>query len=390
MARVFLLALISSFLFIQSCSQSDNQEGSELAEVSLKLIDSLVVDILEPLELDDYHEGKGLYLLRGKSKAVYLVDEDGKVLMKPDIIGNGPDQIGGRTMGCQFLDDDKVVCMDANSRFHIYDIGFDKKLRVLPSPMVGLNTFVIYNYRIPFRTSMVNAEPYIFGVEINAFSYADINPGKLYEEFYEQAKVVFYYDINQESLNFVESFSDQRIPRKDKIYVGESYPLSEFNRATLEYALLPGTGDQLFVYDGIGTSNLKHITDLVYPERSPLSTWITDGFNDPFNSYPRFNDLRMFGNYQIVKFNTQVPESVHRELRASNENYFGSSEWHEALRKYFRPYYIIATNGKQIGIINDFPAPGQMDYVSSDGIIFLNDNRNPSVERDYNVFYRLG
>ncbi|KEO73122.1 hypothetical protein [Anditalea andensis] len=386
---MFLITLFSYILFFQSCSPSDINDESAIREVPFELLDSLVIDVLEPLELDDYHEGNGLYLLRGKRKSVYLVDKSGRVVAKPDIIGNGPDQVGGSALGCQFLGDDKVVCMDANSRFHIYDVGFERKLRVLPSPMVDFNTFVVYHYRIPFRTGMVNAEPYIFGVEINAFSYADINPGKLYEEFYEQAKVVFRYDINLESLTFMESFPHQWIPRKDKIYVGESYPLSEFNRVTMEYAILPGTGDQLFVYDGIGTSNLKHVTDLAHPERAPLSTWITNGFNDPFNSYPRFNDLRMFGDYQIVKFNTQVPESVQRELRAGNENYGRSPEWHEALRKYFRPYYIIAKDGKQVGIINDFPAPGQMDYVSSDGTIFLNDNRKPSVERDYNVFYKV-
>jgi hypothetical protein len=389
MKTTITLSLFLSFWAFAGCSQSENQELSELAEVPLELLDSLVVDVLDPLELDDYHEGKGLYLMRGKSRAVYLVDSNGKVLHKPDIIGNGPDQVGGLAMGCQFLGDDRVICMSANSKFHVYDLDFNEKVREIPSPLVALNTMVLNKYRLPFRATLNNAEPHIFGVEINAFSYADINPHKLHEAFYGQAKVVFHHNVNKEELIFLESYPTQWIPRQEAFYVGESFPLADFNRTTQEYALLPGVGDQLFVFDGLENQNLKHTIDLSHPERAPLSAWVTDGFNNQFGSYPRFQDLRMFGDFQLVKFYTQVPENVHKELRAANENYFGSPEWKEALGKYFRPYYILAKGGKQVGIINEYPAHGHLDYVSSEGVVYLNDNLSPTIERDYNVFYKV-
>ncbi|MBT0809909.1 hypothetical protein KIH41_01290 [Litoribacter ruber] len=389
MTRIFTLAIFCVLLVCQSCSQSETLGHSEISEVSLELLDSLVVDVLDPLEMDDYHEEKGLYLMRGKSRKIYLVNEEGEVLQEPDIIGNGPDQVGGRAVGCQFLGDDRIVCMDASSKFHIYDSEFKNKINVLASPMKGLNTLVINNYRLNFRTAAANEKPSIFGVEINSFSYSDINPTELKEDFYKKAKVAFQYAVEEEELEFLESYPDQWMPKREGVYVGESYPLSDFNRSTMEYALLHGVGDQLFVYEGLGSNSLKYAIDLRHPERAPLQEWITDGFNDQFGSYPRFNDLRMFGDYQIVKFNTQVPASVHRELKAGNENYGVSPEWREALEKYFRPYYILAKAGKQVGIINNFPVPGHMDYVSSDGVVYLNDNRKPSVERDYNVFYKV-
>jgi len=387
MIKVYTCGFLLSLFIITGCNERQASEiPNALDEVPLELLDSLVIDVLEPLELDDYHEGKGLYLLRGKSKAVYLVDRDGNVLLKPDIIGGGPNQVRS-AQGCQFLGEDKIVCMDASSKFHIYDLKFKEKIKVLASPMKGLNTFVINRNRLNFKTSATNENPSIFGVEINSFSYADLDPKKLKEDFYGKAKVAFKYAVEEELLEFLASYPEQWYPKREGVYVGESYPLSDYNRTTSDYALLPGIGDQLFVYNE--DQKLKYAIDLSHPERAPLEEWITDGFNDQFGSYPRFNDLRMFGDYQIVKFNTMVPASVHRELRAGNENYGVSPEWREALKKYFRPYYIIAKDGKQVGIINDFPAPGEMDYVSSEGIIYLNDNRNPTVERDYNVFYKV-
>jgi len=391
MNKIYTCWFLLSLFIIAGCNERQTFEISNaLDEVPLELLDSLVVDVLEPLEMDDYHEGKGLYLMRGKQKSVYLIDEMGRVVAKPDIIGEGPDYVGRSVEGGQFLGDDKIVFMDASSGFHIYDYSFKEKIQVISSMMEKLNTLEIHRNRLPFRSMDKGNKSFLFGIEINSFSYSDINPLQLREGFYEKAKVLFQYDLEAQKVNFLKSYPDEWIPKQAGLWVGTSFPLSEYERTTRLYALLPSIGDQLFVYDNT-TDNyaLKFTISLSHPERSELNDWVTDGFNNPHYSYPEFNDLRMFGDYQIVKFNSRVPEAVHRELRAGNENYFGSPEWHEALRKYFKPYFIITKEGKQVGIINEFPVPGQMDYVSSEGIIFLNDNRNPSIERDYNVFYKV-
>lgn len=394
MPRIFILTLLSVFLFFQSCNHSDNQEESALMEVPLELLDSLVIDVLEPLELDDYDPARGLYLLRGQSKAIYLVNEVGEVILKPDVLGMGPNQIGARNcLGCEFMGEDKIVCKSANMDYHIYDMQF-QKIQKLPSTVVNLNFLNMQRNRLPFNTYEINGSSYIIGIEVNSYIPIDIPVEKIGTGFYDEAKVIFKYDLLSGELEFLDSYPDEWAPKRNKEWVGQSFPIIHYDRFNHLLGVLPKVGNQLFIYDNSsGTLNQIHNVELSHPERSGeyKTVELSSGFSTPYSTpgYPTFSDIRVFGDYQIVKFNTYVPEEVQNELKAENPNYLGSPKWGEAMKNYYRAYHIVIKDGKQLGIINKFPAYGVLDYVSPMGVIYLNDNNSAERERDYNVFYKV-
>ena len=67
-----------------------------LKQLELEVVDSLMVDELVPLRLQDYSPDAGLYILfDSKSQNPFLVNEKGEILNKFDLKGEGPNGTGG-------------------------------------------------------------------------------------------------------------------------------------------------------------------------------------------------------------------------------------------------------------------------------------------------------
>lgn len=148
-------------------------------------------------------------------------------------------------------------------------------------------------------------------------------------------------------------------------------------------------GNQLFVYDySDSLPILKHTVDLSHPLR-PTEVPLKSSPDQPYSDYPKFTDLRMLGDYILVGFHTRIPEHIMRELRAESEKYASLPATKAAQEKYYKPYYLLVKDGKQMGILNSFPVHGSLNFTDEEGFLYINDNISPEAERDYNVFYKL-
>ncbi len=217
-----------------------------------------------------------------------------------------------------------------------------------------------------------------------------MNAKKLGADFYAQAQSIYQYSLDTEKNKLLETYPPSWTPRKEARFVGESYPLVAYHPKKQEMALLPGVGNQLFLYDFAGEEPI--LTDtvaLVHRHRPQVIPDINPEAEPWESDYPRFTDIRYLGEDILVGFSTKIPKEVMRELRAKSEQYYNLPEYKEASRDYVKPYYLLVSGGKQVGVLEKFPVRGALDFTDDDGTLYINDNTDPEIERDYNVFYKL-
>ncbi|MGY6558227.1 MAG: hypothetical protein ACXIT9_02980 [Nitritalea sp.] len=384
------LALLGMALTLESCTTSLEHDAHRILQ--LEITDSLCVETLAPLLMDDFLPEKGLYLLKGdKSRLPLLVDQNGNILQEYAIGGEGPNSVGPNgAFGYRFLGKDAFVAQAFYTDYHIYGLDGQKQ-RSVPFNAAGLFGLTLYKNRTTFHPLIKNGQAFLVGEEPNSFDPATIDKNKLGAAYYEQAKTIYAYNLETAENQLLETYPEHWEPRLNKRFVGESAPLLAWNAEKQEMALLPRAGNQLFLYDFNGESPiLRQTITLSHPERpSDAPTLRPEDSADA--DYPQFSDIRYAGAMLIVQFFTQIPSAQLRELKAQfgEPDYFRTPEFQEARKKYIRPYFIVVKEGEQIGIINEVPVSGSFNFSDASGTLYFNDNLSPSVERDYNVFYKL-
>src|SRR5690606_9383118 len=133
-------------------------------------------------------------------------------------------------------------------------------------------------------------------------------------------------------------------------------------------------GNQLFVYDySDSIPVMKHEVTLSHRFR-PNELPAFDPNDDPnLSDYPEFTDLRILGDYLLVGFHTRIPSPVLRELRAKAEQFYQLPEYKTASKQYSKPYYLLIKDGKQVGILGEFPVPGTLNFTDANGFLYVND-----------------
>jgi hypothetical protein len=379
-------------ILLTSCgdSKKDRPSGPE-AIIELELVDSLVVDELSPLAMDDYSPENGYYLIKGtRSRKLYLVDDKGTIIKEYDVLNEGPNGVGPNgAFGYRFLDKDRWVAQGLFNGYHVYNLQGEKQ-KTVPHNTEGLFSMTIYSMRTTFTPYVRNGIPFIVGEEPNSFNPAEHDPKKEDPMFYQQVRTVYNYNLDTEENELLETFPEAWQPRQDQIFVGASLPFVAYDRKRAKLAVLPVRGNQLFVYDfSTDLPTLKDTVELTHrfrPEEIPTF----DADEDPnLSEYPQFSDLRMLGDYILVGFHTRIPKEVVQELRAKSEQFYNLPEHKTALEKYNKPYYLLVKDGQQVGVLDEFPVHGFLNFTDKNGYLYINDNVAPEVERDYNVFYKL-
>lgn len=388
--KIFIPLLL--LILSASCgNRKDSKNAGPEGIVELELVDSLVVDELSTLAMDDYNPQTGYYLIKGtRTRKLYLVDSQGTIIQEYDVLNDSPNGLGANgALGYRFLGKDRWVAHSPFSGFHIYSLQ-GEKLKTVPPNTPGLFRITIYSMRTTFTPYLEDGVAYVIGEEPNAFDPSEHDPNAGDASFYENVRTVYRYNLDTEENELLETFPKEWQPRQTKTYVGASLPFLAFDPRNKELAVLPVRGNQLFVYDySDSIPVLKHEVELSHRFR-PKAPPAFDPNDDPnLSEYPEFTDLRILGDYLLVGFHTRIPATVLRELRAKAEQFYRLPEYKAASKQYSKPYYLLVKDGKQVGILDEFPVSGTLNFTDADGILYVNDNSSPEVERDYNVFYKL-
>jgi len=379
-------------IFISSCAKEKAQQDlGPLTKLSVKVVDSLLVDELNTLVMDDYSPNSGYFLLRGtKSRKPYLVDEKGTVVQVYDVLDDGPNGVGvNGAFGYRLLGKDRWVAQGLFNGYHIYDMS-GKKVKTVPHNHLGIFSMSIYSYQTTFHPFVKDGTSFMVGREPNLFNPQDLDPEEEGVAYYEKANVIYRYNLDTEESQTLESFPQTWEPRVKGVYVGSGLPIVAYQEEKHEMALLPVIGNQLFIYDYSSvTPILKHTVALSHKNRPVELPQVYFNAEDQFNDYPYFIDIRYLGEKILIVFNTRIPKDVMRQLRALSEKYYNLPEYKEATDQYVKSYYIVVEDGKQIGVLDELPVPGVLDFADSEGYFYINDNINPQTEREYNIFYKV-
>lgn len=385
----FVLSLI---LCLSACSKKEEQQDlGPLAKLTVEVVDSIMVDEFHTLVIDDYSAENGYFLMRGlRSRIPYLVDEKGTIVQTFQVAEDGPNGVGTNgAFGYRFLGKDRMVAQGLYNGYHIY--GLDgKKIKVVPHNHAGLFTITVDYYLASFHPFYKAGVPYIVGREPNLYDHSSAKPKEIGAEFYNIAKTLYRYNLDTEENEPLETYPDGWEPKASGIFVGDSYPLVAYHADKHEMAVLPLMGNQLFVYDFSGDApELKHTILLSHKNRPARAPEVQFTEEDAFSEYPSFRDLRYMGDRILVGFTTKIPGDIVRQLRAKSENYGNLPEYKEAAERYIQHFYMVVEGNRQIGVLDDFLVPGALDFADSEGYLYVNDNVDPKIERDYNVFYKL-
>ncbi len=386
--RICLVVIFAlAHLVLVSCSKKETVDTDPLAEVKLEVYDSVIVDVLQELMILDYNSSSDSYLMIDrKGSKLMLVNGQGEVLATPDIIGEGPDQLQMLWEG-RFMGKDQYIfkTLSNNMDLYVFDRDF-KRVKLVPGPAVGLNALFISFYRQTFNVFEEGGKTYLLGEEVNAYNPGEINTSKNESDFYDLVNTGYFYDLDQDSITYFSLYSEDWTPRKTGRWVGQSFPFLSFNPDSKQVAVLPPLGDQVFIYKLVdrGIEPL-HTIELKHPERNQR---IPDPSGESL-LYPAFGDIKSFGEYQLILFYTAVPEDVFNEFRSKGEDYQQDPEFRKMLTQYRKPRYMITKDGHQVGIVNELPVRGNVNFATSDGTLLIKASNDETEERDYNLFYKV-
>ncbi len=373
-----------------SCSQvEERKESSPDDIIELGLIDSLVVDELTTLRLQDVNLESGKALFVSSNKSVFLTDLNSGSKKEFALANDGPNGVGpSGAFGYKFLDNDKFVAQAFFTNYLIYDLE-GNQIKKVPYNTKELYRIMIFRGRTTFHPYMKDGQMMMIGEEFNFFSDEEMDPKVLGSKFYEKISTVYRYNLETEENELLETYPPTWEPRVNQRYVGNKFAMISLHDSKDSYALLPLQGSQLFIYNLNDEVTLKEEVQLQHPKRPQEAPTVSTEGTSSYSDFPSFSNVLYAGEYCLIQFFSTIPASKMSELRAISEQYFSTPEYKEASKQYIKPYYILVKNGKQIGIIDEFPVKGTVEFLDKDGVIYINDNISPEVERDYNVFYKV-
>tara|TARA_R110000796_G_scaffold96719_1_gene202883 strand:- start:283443 stop:284621 length:1179 start_codon:yes stop_codon:yes gene_type:complete len=125
--------VIFSLLAIASCSSNTSTESKNSnleGSYELVKVDSLMVPVLELLQITDYNPKTNRFLAYGtQSKACMEIDAEGNVLSSVDLTGEGPGHFGEGMTELGYLGDDIII--NGPNAYFTFDKNWNYKERIV-------------------------------------------------------------------------------------------------------------------------------------------------------------------------------------------------------------------------------------------------------------------
>lgn len=378
----FYLLFICLLSLIFSCSENSAEMNGK-REFEFVKIDSLVMDILEPVHILDYHPEKELYLIVKQSsmEGHYLViNKEGDILAENQL-SEGPDAFGLVLLRAGFVGDEIIFISEGNS--YVYDLELKQK-RKYP-----------FEQRVRFR---------LVHMAIDNLSTFKTEDGKLaavanLNDGYMEPYPLDYYDtlqlVHLLEVETGEVHKGGQLAQDSKYRSGRFFPFMDkpvfFSNPNSKYISTILYGDstvyQLDPNDEFKTVNKIHLNRVKPDQLVELSmseasyTTVKEHRAKTNRLGGAFDEVVGYGNEMLIGYRTgSDPNLVFENPNEDQQNA------EKASRKRFF-YYI--KDGKQLGEPIAWTLPGRLKLnVGPNRYLQYGDQADlHEFEKDYQCYY---
>jgi hypothetical protein len=378
----FQLLSISLLCLIFSCGEKV-VKSNENREFELVKVDSLVMDILEPVHILDYHQDKEIYLIvkQASMEGHYMVIDKSGTIIAENQLSEGPDAFGMVLLRAGFVGDEIMFVSDG--KVFVYNLDF-KQLRKYPfeqNPRVKLVHFTLDNLST-FKSS--NGE---------LSSIANLNDGYLQPypvDYYDTLNMVHLLDVQTGAIS-----KGGKLDENGKFRSGRFFPFMDKpvyfsdHQSTYISTILYGdtTLYQLDPNQNFKVVNQIHLDrpqpDLIkdIPMADASFTTVKEYRSENVMLGGMFNEMMGKGDEVLIGYRTGAdPNLVFENQTPEQRNAMDASKK--------RLYYYIK-NGQQLGapILWDLPGSLKLNVGVNRYLQYGDQAELHEFEKDYQCYF---
>ncbi|MFL0686018.1 MAG: hypothetical protein ACJLTB_22900 [Algoriphagus aquaeductus] len=382
-----MVKLIFGFVFsflLYSCNSSSDLITSQTKEVQFQLLDSILVESLSELYLVDRKAETGELLFKEKQlKEILLTDSKGKILLKPNIKGEGPSQVAQPWELAFWGNGIAIKEISPEMRVHFFNSSMEKIRRSEPLAE-GINMLEVAPLRNQFKAVEIDGKTLLIGADANAVTPKLMGKDFQNSNFYSLAESGFIIDSQTGVSQKINLYPDSWLPRKEGRWVGMSTPFFTGTTKSQLVAVLPRIGDQLFLFKLRGNELIPYQEVLInHPDRKRNLKFNVE--DEPL-LYPGFFDLKAGGTIFLAHFYTEVPREPYLAMKNGKVNTNRNPEFAALLKNYRKSRYLLIDEKGSQSPITKLPIEGEIHFIDQEDVIYI--KPDSEVEKDYNVFYR--
>ena len=376
---LFYLFLIVCFA---SCKNNSKTNEKDLAYEFVK-VDSLVMGILEPVHVLDYHHEKELYLIvkQASMEGHYLVINEAGEILAENRLSEGPDAFGMVLLRAGFVGDEIFFISEGET--FVYDLDLKQKRRYPFEQRIRLRLI---------HFSLDNLSTYQFP-DGTTHAITNSNDGYLQpypEDYYDTLQLVHLMDIQTGEVK-----KGGKLDEKSKFQSGQFYPFMDkpvfFSDPNSSYVSTILYGDstlyQLDPNDGFKTVNRISL-DRIKPDQI-IDIPMTDASYTTVKEYRTqnhtmggaFDEMVGYGDEMLVGYRTGAdPNLVFENQDEEQQKAMAASR-----KRFF--YYI--KDGEQLGKPIPWELPGRLRLnVGAGKYLQYGDQAElHDYEKDYQCYY---
>lgn len=378
-----IFAFAFSFLLF-SCNSSSDLITSQTKEVQFELLDSILVESLSELYLVDRKAETGELLFKEKRlKEILLTDSKGKILLKPNIKGEGPSQLAQPWELAFWGDGIAIKEISPEMRVHFFNSSMEKIRRSDPLAE-GINMLEVAPLRNQLKEIEIDGKSLLIGADANAVLPKLMGKDFQNSNFYTIAESGFIMDAETGVSQKINLYSESWLPRKNGQWVGISQPFFTVASKSKVFAVLPRIGDQLFLFK-LQNEQLIPFQEVLINHPDRKRNLVFNVEDEPL-LYPSFFDLKAGGTIFLAHFYTEVPREPYLAMKNGQVNNSRNPEFAALLKNYRKSKYLLIDQKGNQSPITKLPIEGQVHFVDQEDVIYI--KPDTEVEKDYNVFYR--
>ncbi|MCH7408028.1 hypothetical protein MM239_01360 [Belliella sp. DSM 111904] len=376
---LYLLFLI--FTYIACNPKSKNSDLDK--EFTFEAVDSLVIDMMDPVKIIDYHPQKEIYLavkFPSMEGHYYILDKNGSVLAENEL-SEGPDAFGLVLVRGGFVGDEILLVSEGQT--FVYDLNL-KQLRKYPFEQ-GVRIRMVHYNRDNLSTFQSSDGTVKALVNLND-AYLQPYP----EDYYDTLNLVHLMDIQSGSITKGGSYTENSMFRSGRFFPFMDKPVY-FSDPESKYISMIAFGDSI-LYQIDPNEDFKTV-DKIFMDRIGSDKIIDLPMSDA--SYAtvrehRGENIKMGGMFDGIvgqgdEFLVAYKTGINPNLKYEGED--------EALRRLEdeskKRYYYYIKDGKRVGKPILWEEPGSLLInVGNNRYLQYGDQGDlHDFEKDYQCYY---